>query len=71
MGESVKASIIPRKEVFTMKRLGIAALLILAVSGSQAFASEFTDKYESALEANDMILQQQPLKRTRRSSPTR
>ena len=52
-----------------MKRFGIAALLILAVSGSQAFASEFTEKYESALEANDMILQQQLLEENKAKLP--
>jgi len=52
-----------------MKRFGIAALLILAVSGSQAYASEFTDKYESALEANDMILQQQLLEENKAKLP--
>ncbi|MBI4949877.1 MAG: cupredoxin domain-containing protein [Deltaproteobacteria bacterium] len=52
-----------------MKRFGIAALLILAVSGSQAFASEFTDKYESALEANDMILQQKLLEENKAKLP--
>lgn len=52
-----------------MKKLGIAALLILTAFGTWAFASEFTDKYESALEANDMILQQQVLEENKAKLP--
>jgi len=52
-----------------MKRLGIAALLILTATVSQSFASEFTDKYEAALESNDMILQQQILEENKAKLP--